>query len=419
MNLVKENRVVPKLRFKEFNDIYKLSNFGDEVKLFNGYAFSSNDSTERGVKWVKIADVGINVMKMNNSSYLPLHYKIDYKKFLLHEGDYVVALTRPILSGKLKIAKIDSHYNSSLLNQRVGKLESENDLDYIYFFLQRNIFIRKIENRISGSEPPNLSPSEISSLKIFLPEVLEQQKIASFLNNVEKKLKQLSKKKELLEDYKKGIIQKIFSKDIRFKDDNGNYYPDWKHKKLGDLGETYNGLTGKTKGDFGLGQPFIEYMQVFNSPTINVSNFGYVYVSENEKQNTAKYGDIFFTTSSETPMEVGFSSVLNDKIEGIFLNSFCFGYRPYSLEELHPEYSAYLFRCQPFRKQITKLAQGSTRYNMSKIQLLKIEVQIPILEEQKKIGQFLSSIDKKIEFVSTQIEKTKEFKKGLLQQMFV
>ena len=111
--------------------------------------------------------------------------------------------------------------------------------------------------------------------------------------------------------------------------------------------------------------------------------------------------------------------MLNDKTEEVYLNSFCFGYRPNSLIELHPEFSAYLFRCQPIRKQIIKLAQGSTRYNMSKVQLMKIEVGIPNNNEQKKIADFLSSIDKKIETTSTQIDKTKEFKKGLLQQMFV
>ena len=214
-------------------------------------------------------------------------------------------------------------------------------------------------------------------------------------------------------------MHKIFSREIRFKDENGNSYPDWQQKKLGDLGETYNGLTGKTKEDFGEGKPFIEYMQVFSSSKIDVSNFGYVNVTKDEKQNTTKYGDIFFTTSSETPTEVGFSSVLNDKIEEVYLNSFCFGYRPNSLIELLPEFSAYLFRCQPIRKQIIKLAQGSTRYNMSKVQLMKIAVGIPNNNEQKKIADFLSAIDNKIDTTSTQINKTKEFKKGLLQQMFV
>ena len=89
------------------------------------------------------------------------------------------------------------------------------------------------------------------------------------------------------------------------------------------------------------------------------------------------------------------------------------------MNELYPDFASYLFRSESLRKQIVKLAQGSTRYNMSKVQLMKVLIQLPSLDEQQKIANFLSSIDKKIEFVSTQIENTQAFKKGLLQQMFV
>jgi type I restriction enzyme S subunit len=101
------------------------------------------------------------------------------------------------------------------------------------------------------------------------------------------------------------------------------------------------------------------------------------------------------------------------------LNSFCFGFRANSLEKLSPYFSQYLFRSENFRTEIIKLAQGSTRYNMSKIQLLKIEIQLPCLEEQTKIANFLSSIDEKINHTATQIEKMEVWKKGLLQKMFV
>jgi type I restriction enzyme S subunit len=113
------------------------------------------------------------------------------------------------------------------------------------------------------------------------------------------------------------------------------------------------------------------------------------------------------------------SSVLLDEIDELYLNSFCFGFRANSLQELSPYFSQYLFRSELFRTEIIKLAQGSTRYNMSKIQLLKIEISIPSLPEQTKIAHFLSAIDAKIAQVQLQIANMETWKKGLLQKMFV
>ena len=111
---------------------------------------------------------------------------------------------------------------------------------------------------------------------------------------------------------------------LRFKDkdENGNDYPNWEEKQLGEIGKTFNGLTGKTKEDFGTGKPFIQYMQIFKSSKIDSSMFGLVNVRDNERQNIVNYGDVFFTTSSETPNEIGFASVLLDDIKELYLNTF-------------------------------------------------------------------------------------------------
>lgn len=214
-------------------------------------------------------------------------------------------------------------------------------------------------------------------------------------------------------------MQQIFSQKLRFKDDAGNPFPEWEERKLGNIGNTFNGLTGKTSDDFGEGSYYIQYKQVFDNSKIDLSKFGKVKVEANENQNKVQYGDVIFTTSSETPHEIGISSVLLDTVENLYLNSFCFGFRPNSLEETHPSYLRFLFRSDFFRNKLLKLAQGSTRYNMSKSEFLKLNVSFPIIKEQQKIADFLSAIDNKMNAVAQQIEKTEQWKKGLLQKMFV
>jgi type I restriction enzyme S subunit len=278
---------------------------------------------------------------------------------------------------------------------------------------------KKISTLARGASISNVYNSDLKKLKINLPSLPEQQKIASFLSAVDEKIQQLTKKKGLLEQYKKGVMQALFSGTLRFKNENGNPYPDWEEKRLGEIGKTFNGLTGKTKEDFGEGKPYIQYMQIFSGSKINPAEFGYVSLNDNEKQSRAQFGDAFFTTSSETPKEIGTASVLLDEIEELYLNSFCFGYRPNNIEILVPQFLQFLLRSEIFRRKIIPLAQGSTRYNMSKVELLKLRVDIPHKEEQQKIASYLSSIDTKIERVNQQITQSQTFKKGLLQQMFV
>jgi type I restriction enzyme S subunit len=271
-----------------------------------------------------------------------------------------------------------------------------------------------MSNQSTGSKMPRADWSFLKNVSIKFPSLPEQQKIASFLTSVDEKLSLLKEKKNKLEQYKKGVMQKIFSQELRFKDQEGNEYPEWEEKRLGEIGYTYNGLTGKTKENFGVGKPYIQYKQIFDSSKIDIAKCELVDVSPNESQNKVQYGDVFFTISSETPNEIGTTSVLLIEVDEIYLNSFCFGFRT----NLIPNFSRYLFRNENFRRDIIKLAQGSTRYNMSKIELLKLKIFIPNPNEQTKIAEFLSAIDEKIEVIEKQIQHTEEYKKGLLQGMF-
>lgn len=133
-----EGETVPKLRFKEFvNDgDWEESSLKNVFSIFQGFAFSSQDSVPKGIRWLKIADVGFQLMKNDTPAYLPYEYKEQFQKFLVKKGDYVIALTRPILNMKLKIAPVDDIFHDALLNQRVGKIVTTNNSCFVYYLLQ-------------------------------------------------------------------------------------------------------------------------------------------------------------------------------------------------------------------------------------------------------------------------------------------
>ena len=195
----------------------------------------------------------------------------------------------------------------------------------------------------------------------------------------------------------------------------------WKKKKLGNLGYTYSGLKNKTIDDFGSGKDFIPYMNIYKNSIIKIDKFEQVKIGLNEHQNQVQSGDVFFTTSSETPEEVGLTSVLIDRIDKpLYLNSFCFGFRLNDNNEFNNTFLAYLLRGESVRLQISKMAQGSTRYNLSKTQLLnKLNLYYPNdKNEQQKIADILSTCDKVIEKTEETIEKYKQIKAGLMQDLF-
>ena len=199
--------------------------------------------------------------------------------------------------------------------------------------------------------------------------------------------------------------------EIRFK----GFTDDWEQRKLKEIGNTFTGLSGKTKEDFGHGDAkFVTYMNVFSNPIAASDKTESVEIDH--KQNEVQYGDIFFTTSSETPEEVGMSSVWLENKENVYLNSFCFGYRP--TEKNNPYYMAYMLRANNFRSKMILLAQGISRYNISKNSAMDIEIQVPKYDEQKSIGKIFYEIDNLITLHQRKYEKLKNIKQSLLEKMF-
>jgi type I restriction enzyme S subunit len=411
-----QNQNIPKLRFPGFDGVWIENRLGDIFKRI----------TKKNVE--------------NNQNILT----ISAQQGLINQEEFFTKLvSSKDVTGYYLLSNGDFAYNKSYSKgYPVGAIKRLTKFDkgvvstlYICFSIQKNFSGDYFEQYFdSGSQNREISKvvqegarnhgllgiavnDFFDLVKIPTPTFPEQQKIASFLGSVDEWIGNLKEQKKQLEDYKRGMMQKIFSQQIRFKDENGKDFAEWEEKKLGNLGETYNGLTGKTAEDFGEGEPFITYKQIFDNSELDVTKFSFVQVSENEKQNKAQFGDVFFTTSSETPLEVGFASVLLHKNINPFLNSFSFGFR--LNKNLDPYFAKFLFRSSVYRREVVKLAQGSTRYNISKIEFLKIKLTIPEIKEQQKIAELLSSVDQLLESKQQQITEAETWKKGLMQGLFI
>lgn len=206
--------------------------------------------------------------------------------------------------------------------------------------------------------------------------------------------------------------------ELRFSEFNND--GNWCKIKIEDFADSYSGLSGKSGSDFGQGQPYISYKQVYNDKTIDFSECSFVNVNADENQNKIIYGDILITTSSETPEEVGYSNVVLEKPKyATYLNSFCFGIRINKENFINVPFSNYLFKTPEYRLLVTKLAQGVTRYNISKNKFLGLKLSIPSnLKEQQKIANCLSSLDEVISLHEEKLVALEEHKKGLMQNLF-
>ena len=198
---------------------------------------------------------------------------------------------------------------------------------------------------------------------------------------------------------------------LRFK----GFVDDWGQRKLGSIGSTYTGLSDKTKEDFGHGEAqYITYLNIFLNTVSDITMTDKVEIDTT--QNEVKYGDVLFTTSSETPEEVGMSSVWMGDSPNTYLNSFCFGFRPN--QKINPYFLGYSLRAPYMRDKIKILAQGISRYNISKNKVMELEISLPNNEEQKLLGTFLQRIDLIITLHQRKLEHLNLKKKALLQKLF-
>lgn len=393
---------LPSLRFSEFEKAW------NEFKLKGLFKISAGGDINKENVSQERNDIFKYPIYANAKAKKGLYGYSDIFKF---EGSSLTIAGRGAYIG-IAHARNESFYPIVRLLVLKPLNEDSEDLKfYEYQFNRKDILVE-------STGVPQLTAPQVGSYKVLKPQLSEQQKIASFLTAVDTKIEQLTKKKSLLEQYKKGVMQKIFpstdgrAQEIRFKDENGNDYPDWEHKKIGKVGNFYYGKSApKWSVTEDAKTPCIRYGELYTKSSLVIDKIHSYTNIDPKNLKFSKGGEVLVPRVGEDPRDFSkchflpfknvaigeMISVFNTNENGIFIT--------YYFNTLKTEFA--------------RLVEGGNVSNLYFRYLEDITIGIPCLKEQSQIADFLSAIDDKIKLVGKQLENTQQFKKGLLQKMFV
>lgn len=405
---------VPKIRFKGYDREWDKDTIGNVSTSFSGGTPTAGNISFYGgnIPFIRSGEIhsdntelSLTEQGLNSSSAK-----------IVAKGSILYALYGAT-SGEVDISKVEGAINQAIL----AIFPKEDINKYFLCYLLQGKKEHIVNTLIQGGQG-NLSGELIKNYFVAYPNICEQQQIAQYFKSLDSLIEATGKKITSLKQTKQACMQQMFPAEgettprVRFKGFEGV----WQLRKIGELGTTYSGLSGKSKVDFGLGSArYITFLNVLTNAHIDTTIFESVNIKPGEKQNKVVKGDILFNTSSETPEEVGYCSVLMNDIDNLYLNSFCFGFRPYA-GTINPEFMVYLMRGQIGRSIMKILAQGATRYNLSKNRLCEVTIPIPANDdEQQQIAAFFSNMDKQIRIQEQRLEKLKRIKTACLENMFV
>lgn len=374
---------------------------------------SGKDFIAYGIPFINAGHLKNGKIDFSNMDYISKQKYEQLSGAKIQKKDVLLCLRGSL--GKYAVAEIDAGAPASSIAV-IRPNETLIASEFLTCIISSFLFQKQIDLENNGSSQPNLSASSVANFIIPFPPLDEQKRIAEALSDVDELISSLEKLIEKYKSIKATCLQQMFPQkgETTPKMRLPGFTGAWEQRKLGEMGQTYTGLSGKTKDDFGHGQArFVTYMNVFSNPISNPEMTEPIEIDP--KQNEVEVGDVFFTTSSETPEEVGMSSILLEKRGKTYLNSFCFGFRP--SEKIDSYYLAYMLRSESARAKITLLAQGISRYNISKNKVMEIAVSLPSLDEQKMIGQYFSQLDNLITLHQRKLGKVKKIKEGMMQQL--
>jgi type I restriction enzyme S subunit len=407
-NLKRVLQLFPRLRFKKFDGDWEKTTIGAKSETVTSgsrdWAQYYSDSGDKFIRMTNLVRNGIN-LDLSDLRFVQLPVgSNEGKRTSLEKGDILISITAEL--GKL--GWIPEGLGTAYINQHTALVRMKNTLDskFVAYALSTEKYNNKLNSLNDSGAKAGLNLGSIRSFELTIPSKLEQTKIASFLSAVDEKISQLTQKHELLSQYKQGMMQKLFSQQIRFKADDGREFGEWEEKKLGEISKTFSGGTPQSsnKSFYEGSIPFIKSGEI--SQDITEQHINEIALQKSSAKLVNK-GDLLYALYGATSGQVAIS-----QIDGA-INQAVLCIR----STLNTQYLLNFFLLKKEEILSTYLQGGQG--NLSAAILKEIYIPIPCMEEQTKIANFLSAIDQKIEVVAQQIEQAKTWKKGLLQQMFV
>lgn len=385
---------IPKLRFKEFEGEWKEITLGNLFTFKNGLN-SDKEKYGTGIKFINVLDIIGNDVITNDS--IIGRVEVSEKELEKNEVIFGDVLFQRSSETREEVGQaniyVDKNKNAVFGGFVIrGRKKQDYNPYFINYLLKTSSARKEITTKSGGSTRYNVGQESLSQVFVQLTTLPEQQKIASFLTAVDEKIQQLTKKKALLEQYKKGVMQQLFSGTLRFKDENGENFPEWEEKRLGDIAvKSSSNISANT-----IEENFGEYNIYGASGLLKKINF---FLEDKPFISIVKDG----AGVGRTLLCEANSSVLG------------------TLDIIKPKSKVSLYFLYSILNNVRfkKYMVGSTIPHIYFKDYSSEKIKIPCLEEQQKIAHYLSALDAKIETVNQQISKTQAFKKGLLQQLFV
>jgi len=409
MSTTKTSAQVPKLRFPGFEGAWRECAFGEVASVKHGFAFDGEHFASEGDFIVLTpgnftADGAFRYQGAKEKFYTSNEFPQEY---VLSRGDLLMVMTEQAV-GLIGCTLLVPEDGRLLHNQRLGLIQIHGaaDAEYLHRYFKTERMRVALSKTGAGTKVRHTSPKRIEGLQINLPTVPEQQKIAAFLTAVDGRIEQLSRKKALLAEYKKGVMQQLFTQTLRFQDDHGHDFLDWEEKPLCEV-VTINPKARELPDSF----TYIDLESVdsgvLHSPKqINKAD------APSRAQRLLQPQDILYQTVRPYQMNNLFFD-----LDGTYVAST--GYAQLRATKHNPRYIYYAMHVATFVNAVMDRCTGTSFPAINSKDLGDISIPIPSLPEQTKIASFLSALDGKIGAVGEQMRQTQAWKKGLLQQLFV
>ncbi|MDR4953822.1 restriction endonuclease subunit S [Chryseobacterium sp. ES2] len=395
--MTKKNKSVknfPNLRFPEFEGEWKNKKLGEISDIYDG-THQTPKYTSNGVKFVSVENINdlYNTDKFISEKAFEKEYKIKPRK-----GDILMTRITAGIIGATAIVQNDNPL-AYYVSLALIRIKTSDNINFLSQRIETKEFKNELHKRIIHvAFPKKINLGDIYECSAYFPEILEQQKIASFLSLINERIQTQKKIIEKLETLMKVSRTNIFSQKLRFKNEQGYDFPNWEKLKLGEIGNFQTSSIDKLSRENENEVYLVNYMNVYRHEDINSSTIkSFQKVTAKEQQISScnlKKGDILFTPSSETPDDIGHSVVISENLENAVFSYHLMRFRPEI--EIDILYSHYFCNVPIVLSQLSKFATGSTRFTISVKSFSDVEVSLPSLPEQKVIGKFISLIEHKI-----------------------